>query len=324
MKGHMKDSELTHRDNADVSSGRVVRAVIGALCIVLTIAVLNAIFRSSRTKLPSPSPPDLSHCIRIEVRQPPITRGYPVWRTETEKSLLTPEEVHDIEALLEFAVDAPEDIRAFARMIALGSYDGRQLGPYCTKIIAVLVCHFADRPPLHLVAYAPKTLVTEDKQVFVYETSLSLFDRIGSQVHSSQLLPQIRLRIKCARHLRYLHTGLRGFEDDAAYPSASTWCDALVRRYLRQGGTKKETLRHLYCPAVPKGTCHYAINANCEPDSAEDTVLLFETKAGWDQHGGPELFTFDNHDPKGGCVLLNDGTVKFIRSKEELHALHWK
>jgi hypothetical protein len=53
-------------------------------------------------------------------------------------------------------------------------------------------------------------------------------------------------------------------------------------------------------------------------------VLLFETKAGWNQHGGPELFTFDNHDPKGGCVLLNDGTVKFIRTKEELHQLRWK
>ena len=76
-------------------------------------------------------------------------------------------------------------------------------------------------------------------------------------------------------------------------------------------------------------------------------VLLFETKAGWNQHGGPELFTFDNHDTEGiapdvlpslqrssggGCVLLNDGTVKFIRTpvlseaegKEELHALRWK
>ena len=52
-----------------------------------------------------------------------------------------------------------------------------------------------------------------------------------------------------------------------------------------------------------------------------------------------DLFTFDNHDPKrlapivlpspqrssgGGCVLLNDGTVKFIRTEEELHALRWK
>jgi len=54
--------------------------------------------------------------------------------------------------------------------------------------------------------------------------------------------------------------------------------------------------------------------------------------------GSPELFTFDNHDPKGGCprlrggklvpaeagILLNDGTVKFIRTEEELQQLRWK
>jgi hypothetical protein len=27
-------------------------------------------------------------------------------------------------------------------------------------------------------------------------------------------------------------------------------------------------------------------------------VLLFETKTGWNQHSGEELFTFDNHNPK--------------------------
>jgi hypothetical protein len=45
---------------------------------------------------------------------------------------------------------------------------------------------------------------------------------------------------------------------------------------------------------------------------------------GWNQYGGAELFTFDNHDPKGGCVLLNDGTVKFIRTEEELYTLCWE
>jgi len=78
------------------------------------------------------------------------------------------------------------------------------------------------------------------------------------------------------------------------------------------------------CPDAGEGPCTYAMNSNCEPDSPGDTVLLFETKPGWNQHGGPELFTFDNHEPKGGCVLLNDGTVKFIRTEEELHALRWK
>ena len=78
------------------------------------------------------------------------------------------------------------------------------------------------------------------------------------------------------------------------------------------------------CPSVGEGKCHYAMNPDCRCDSPPDTVLLFETQAGWNQHGGPELFTFDNHVPKGGLVLLNDGTVKFMRTEEELKQLRWK
>ena len=36
------------------------------------------------------------------------------------------------------------------------------------------------------------------------------------------------------------------------------------------------------------------------------------------------FLTFENHDPKGDCVLLNNGTVKFIRTEEELQKLKWK
>jgi len=68
----------------------------------------------------------------------------------------------------------------------------------------------------------------------------------------------------------------------------------------------------------------FVVNPNCKPKSPPDTVLLFESKVGWNQHGGPELFTFDNHNPKGGCVLFNDGSVRFIRTKEELKKLRWK
>jgi hypothetical protein len=91
----------------------------------------------------------------------------------------------------------------------------------------------------------------------------------------------------------------------------------------------EDIIRPYICPAVGEGKSYlaksyYAMNPNCKQDSVLDMVLLFETKAGWNQHGGPELFTFDNHEPKGGCVLLNDGTVKFIRTKEELQQLRWK
>ncbi len=78
------------------------------------------------------------------------------------------------------------------------------------------------------------------------------------------------------------------------------------------------------CPAAGEAKCHYAMNPHCEPNSPPDTVLLFETEGGWNQHGGPELFTFDHHEPRGGCVMLNDATVIFIRTEEELQQLRWK
>ncbi len=102
------------------------------------------------------------------------------------------------------------------------------------------------------------------------------------------------------------------------YPDPTNWCDALGFAY------SKSEMKILICPSASEGKCYYAMNPNCGPNSPGDMVLLFETKAGWNEHGGPELFTLDNHDPRGGCVLLNDGTVKFIRTEEELNALRWK
>lgn len=51
-------------------------------------------------------------------------------------------------------------------------------------------------------------------------------------------------------------------------------------------------------------------------------VLLFETKSGWNQSGGPELLTTENHEGKGCNVLFNDGRVKFVRP-EQLGELIW-
>ena len=113
------------------------------------------------------------------------------------------------------------------------------------------------------------------------------------------------------------------------YPISNKWCDAMEWAFV---GPRIRSKRHEaelkmkvhVCPSVSQGLSTYAMNPDCKADSPADVVLLFETKGGWNQHGGPELFTFDNHDPKGGCVLLNDGTVKFIRTTEELQQLRWK
>jgi hypothetical protein len=109
------------------------------------------------------------------------------------------------------------------------------------------------------------------------------------------------------------------------YPMPRSWCDAMEALYGWH--TSEAYFLHMkthVCPGVNEGRSTYAMNPNCKYDSLPDTVLLFETKASWNQYGGPDLFTFDNHDPKGGCVLLNDGTVKFIRTTEELRQLRWK
>jgi hypothetical protein len=51
--------------------------------------------------------------------------------------------------------------------------------------------------------------------------------------------------------------------------------------------------------------------------------LLFETHAGWNQHGGPELMAFDHHEPNGCNVLLNRGKIKFI-TPDHVADLKWK
>jgi hypothetical protein len=101
-----------------------------------------------------------------------------------------------------------------------------------------------------------------------------------------------------------------------------TWCDALLSG--KTPGAQTGIRRSLSHDGKAEGESYYAMNANYDPNSPADMVMLFETDAGWNQCGGPELFSFSNHDPRGGCVALNDGTVKFIRTEEELHALRWR
>jgi prepilin-type processing-associated H-X9-DG protein len=54
-----------------------------------------------------------------------------------------------------------------------------------------------------------------------------------------------------------------------------------------------------------------------------DMVLLFETYPGWNQSGGPEILTTDNHQGDGCNVLFGDGRVEFVKT-EHLDDLKWK
>lgn len=65
------------------------------------------------------------------------------------------------------------------------------------------------------------------------------------------------------------------------------------------------------------------MNPNCEPNSPKEVVLLFETTKGWNQFGGAEILTTENHRNKGCNVLFNDGRVKFVITGD-IGKLRWK
>ncbi len=132
----------------------------------------------------------------------------------------------------------------------------------------------------------------------------------------------------CAPNLKALQKALQVYTYDfvgVGYPTPGKWCDLLMENY----GSGKEPLvdekvfvcKHALAKGN-KGRCHYAINPNCKPNSPGGTVLLFETKGGWNQYGGPEIMALENHKKRGCYILFNDGHVEFVEA-EGIGELKW-
>ena len=87
------------------------------------------------------------------------------------------------------------------------------------------------------------------------------------------------------------------------------------------------SLENFVCPCyrgqAVKST--YALNENAAgrlfSEIPDDMVLFFESKPGWNQIGGPELF-FESHPGKGKFVFPKEGILNFIR-KEDVGNLVW-
>jgi len=132
--------------------------------------------------------------------------------------------------------------------------------------------------------------------------------------------------VVCASHLHRLGIAMRMYANDfdGRYPAASKWCDLLIKDY--DGGYYVKVDDFVCRSALrgdDKGRSHYAMNPNCEPNSPEDIILLFETKGGWNKFGGPEILTFENHKGKGCNILFNSGHVEFVKP-EQISKLKWK
>jgi hypothetical protein len=120
----------------------------------------------------------------------------------------------------------------------------------------------------------------------------------------------------CTSNLKQLGLAFRLYANDnnRQYPTVDKWCDLLKPYYKDE--------RVLICPSAGQEQRRYAINPQAEPNSPPYTVLLFETKGGRNQSGGPELLKTDNHCEKGCNILFSDSHVEFVRI-EDINKLRW-
>ena len=295
-----------------------------------------------------PKPPDLTSCTLLRLRTPDGAISY---FFSDEEGIFSAEEREHIRSFDAWEVEKPDVIKAFAANVSQGMYHGQELGETSPGLQIICYRNGVRVTSLDVVDGA---VTTEDDRVFHYRQR-----RLNLSILEPPEIQTLKPRWQCALHISQLHVvSLLLSQRASSYAAPSQWCDAVVEGLRQQHMSRDGSpLRRTYSDAViaKKFRCpvtqntmsenspdiessdhtladqpadlwvsDYAMNSNWEQNSPADMVLLFEAKAGWNRHGGPELFTFDNHDPSGGLVLLNDSTVKFIRTEEELKQLRWK
>jgi hypothetical protein len=269
--------------------------------------------RPHTTKIKSPG---LHSYERIEIQYKPSILEF-FFPYKSQQSLLSPDEMGYLQSDKTIVLNDKQDIHAVAHYIPHTRADTAVIVgiPVRYRSHAEVVCYSEGKPFLPFTICNDNAIVIEGKYLISFKGFPSL----------KKLTPEIQaidLRMRCAANLKNqwyrfrfynMHEALRqndpSLRNQTLYPTPTHWCDDILRHYPVFGiGIGRWNAKPHVCPSAVEGKNHYAMNPNCKPDSPPDMVLLFETRAGWNENGGPELFTFDNHDP----------------TKEELHQLRWK
>jgi len=129
-------------------------------------------------------------------------------------------------------------------------------------------------------------------------------------------------QISCVNNEKQLALSMRIYAGDNGnhFPAATNWCDAIKSTV----GSDKI----FHCPTDKPGTrCSYAYNAKLDGLDVNqvkpNTVLLFESDAGWDASGGPELLPGGSRHLSGiNIVAFADGSVRMVKPAE-IGTLQW-
>ncbi|MHC4213206.1 MAG: hypothetical protein ACYSWP_07545 [Planctomycetota bacterium] len=101
-------------------------------------------------------------------------------------------------------------------------------------------------------------------------------------------------------------------DNEGQFPTPEKWCDLL----MSDGNIPAATF---ICPhsKAKKGQSSYAFNKNLVGINFDtigpDTIVLFESKPGWNHIAGPNSWNPANHGGKGCNVLYKNGSLSFER-----------
>ncbi|MEJ0088813.1 MAG: DUF4190 domain-containing protein [Limisphaerales bacterium] len=127
--------------------------------------------------------------------------------------------------------------------------------------------------------------------------------------------------INCVNNGKQLALAVKIYSTDHTnhFPPATTWCDAITDMV----GAPKI----FQCPSAHSDSrCGYAFNAKIagldEDEINPSTVMIFESDAGWNASGGPELMIGKPRHSRVFMVALADGSVQQLR-ESQLATLRW-
>jgi len=272
---------------------------------------------------PVPVPPQLDGCTRIEIRFLPSALEA-LFPGEEDRGLLNSEEIERLRSIQTIDIEDSQQILALAKSISLGRCFRH---PIEGNDIAQIACWHGNEQLVSFAVAAEAVPIAFERIEFLRTQERTCFPWPGWDIDGAGLPPEIRvfvLRRECAGTLSRLGCWIRPRREGAVDLTPERWCEGLSQTEIAQIYGMEFVKGMLNCPATKALECQYAMNPRCKVGSPPDTVFLFESSSGWNQHGGPELFVFDHHEPRGGCVLLNDGTVRFVRTPEELAQLRWE
>jgi hypothetical protein len=126
--------------------------------------------------------------------------------------------------------------------------------------------------------------------------------------------------INCVNNMKQLALGVKLYAQshNGQFPPAATWCDAIQ--------SSVSSPKVFQCPSDPGLRCAYAFNAKLDGKKENEidpqTVLLFESDAGWNASGGPGELKPHKHSARTVSVALVNGAVMQI-PRSQLSTLRW-